>query len=196
MPGLAAALSEPVTQAQPRRLFDLGSNGLFLGILVVEIVALVLLPANRSGAYANLGAVEMARLELAGWSDKAQNKTALFESPAQPVPDLFLKALEIDPTNASALYRLGMIAMENGDFTQARDYLEAANLSSPAHRGIRKLLGYSYTWLDQTEAAVTALRPIPEAAQELGYYAWWWGTQNKPDLSEYARKVHERLRMP
>jgi hypothetical protein len=54
-------------------------------------------------------------------------------------------------------------------------------------------LGYDYVWLGQFDRAASLLARIPEAGDELGVYAWWWGTQGREDLAERAAQMAVRL---
>ncbi|NIS83028.1 MAG: tetratricopeptide repeat protein [Anaerolineales bacterium] len=142
--------------------------------------------------YANLGAVQMAQVELAAWPtgkwNDGRNVTAL-----SPAEDLFNRALQLDPTNRTAHHRLGLIAMLRRDFTSAVSHLERASEQDPGHRGIQKSLGYSYVWSGHLERAADLLRDIPEARDEMQVYRWWWGTQGREDLTAYAAQMVERL---
>jgi hypothetical protein len=46
------------------------------------------------------------------------------------------------------------------------------------------------------EKAQVLLRQIPEAAEELDVYIWWWTTQQRSDLSAKARLALETLQNP
>jgi O-antigen ligase len=138
--------------------------------------------------YADLAAVHMSQVELAdfpsgAWDDGSQVAAlALAES-------LFQKALQLNANNRTAHHRLGLIALLNRDFPTALVHLEKAYELDPSHRGIRKTLGYTYVWAGHTEQAASVLASIPEAGQELSVYAWWWGTQSRPDLSARAKEA-------
>jgi lipopolysaccharide biosynthesis regulator YciM len=95
-------------------------------------------------------------------------------------------ALQYDPTNPNANYRLGMISMLRQDFESAVSYLETAHVQMPNHRGMTKTLGYAYAWSGDMERAQVFLAQIPEVEQELDVYTWWWGTQGRSDLAESA----------
>ncbi len=142
--------------------------------------------------YSNLGAVEMARVELTGfpagkWED---GSNVAFLNHAER---MFKKALLYDPNNHTANHRLGLIASLRRDFPSAVKYLEIAYRESMPNRGIQKVLGYNYTWIGQYDKAVEHLSHIPEARQELNIYAWWWGTQGREDLASSAEFVAARL---
>ena len=102
-------------------------------------------------------------------------------------------ALQYDPQNQTANYRLGLISMLRQDFKTAAANLETAYQEVPHHRGISKSLGYCYVWLGDMDKAQKMLERIPEAQHEMEVYIWWWGTQGRPDLSERASLMISRL---
>ena len=105
----------------------------------------------------------------------------------------FEKALAIYPRNITAMYRMGYLYMGEGDFQSANIYLSEAFNYSPGHRGLRKLLGYDYAWLNKPDKAYIMLSEIPEAAEELDYYQWWWERQGRDDLASNAKVVRALL---
>lgn len=135
--------------------------------------------------YANLGAVRMAQVELAGWPERAISNYEPLPALAEAREYLQL-ALRYNPTNSTAHHRLGLMAMRNFDFEAAIEELKQAYAANPHHRGIQKTLGYSYIWAGRLAEAEEMLTGIPEAGYEISTYAWWWDTQGRPDLSWQA----------
>jgi len=164
----------------------------------VTFVLIVLIVINfnrlRSAWQADLGAVQMAKVELAGFPTNQWTEPSILPQLEQAQGSLH-SALEADPTNRTANHRLGLISMLQGDFISATNYLESAYRESPNHRGIIKSLGYSYAWLGNTDKALFFLSKIPEAQDELGVYAWWWDTQGRDDLSINASQQEARLKL-
>jgi hypothetical protein len=142
--------------------------------------------------YAGLGAVQMAKIQLADFPSGRWDSGDDFDRIAV-VEKLFLTALAYDPENRTANHRLGLIAMLDNDYQRAVPHLETALQVDPEHRGIRKALGYSYAWLGKFEQASGLLSDLPEVIQELDVYTWWWGTQGRDDLVQNARAMLERL---
>ena len=142
--------------------------------------------------YANLGAIEMARVELEGWPtgkwDDGRSAAAL-----APPESSFKQAVQIDPKDRTAHHRLGLIAMLRRDFEAAECHLERAYQADNAHRGIRKSLAYSHIWSGNLAQAIPLLNDIPEARDELATYVWWWGTQGREDLAGYASQMGAKL---
>lgn len=140
----------------------------------------------------DLGSLEMARVELAGypsseWSDGSE-LALLAATEAR-----FERAVTANGANRAALYRLGRIAMAQRDFPAAVEYLNRAYQTDPGHDGIRKLLGYNLVWSGQIEDGVELLQSVPDATAELDAYRWWWAQQGRPDIGEHAAQARQRL---
>jgi tetratricopeptide (TPR) repeat protein len=154
-------------------------------VFVAMVAGLILL---RSTWYANLGAVRLAKIELAGFPANAWAESSVLAE-LGPAEAPLQSALRVDPANRTAHHRLGLIAMSRGDFESAAAHFVAANQQSPNHRGIAKALGYSYAWLGEADHARLYLERIPETRSELEAYAWWWQTQGRQDLSAKASRL-------
>jgi tetratricopeptide (TPR) repeat protein len=142
--------------------------------------------------HANLGALAFGRVDLAGWPtgkwDDGSRAAAYGPAEAE-----LKNAVELQPGNRTANQRLGLAAISRRDFASAADYLEQAYQADPGHRGVNKALAFTYVWLGNYEAAGPLLAGLPEASSELSVYAWWWGTQGRPDLAERAYLMAIRL---
>ena len=151
----------------------------FLSVCVVNLNKI------RSAWHANLGAVEMAKVELAGFP---ANEWAGAKHDAELVSaeESLLSSLQFDTLNRTANYRLGLISMSRRDFSSALDYLLEAYRQAPQHHGIVKSLGYCYVWMGDIDNAGLLLKNIPEAKSELNVYIWWWDAQGRSDLSTKA----------
>ena len=186
--GQDAALSSSLV-AKPVHVVQVSAVAVFLLVGV-----LAFLPPIRSMWRANLGAVQLSKVELDEFP--SANWDVNFSLSKLDAPEASLRsALELDPANRTANHRLGLIAMLRGDFQSAVGYLETALEQAPEHRGIIKSLGYCYTWLDNVEKARPLLEEIPEARSELEVYVWWWDTQGRPDLSAYASEMASELKI-
>ncbi|MFC1997974.1 tetratricopeptide repeat protein, partial [Chloroflexota bacterium] len=138
--------------------------------------------------YAGLGAVQMSKTQLADFPSGKWDAGGDMERFAA-ADALFLTALAYDPENRTANHRLGLIAMLDHDFQRAVPHLEIALQADPEHRGIRKALGYSYTWNGQYVQASELLTDLPEVIQEMDVYTWWWGTLGRDDLAGNAQEM-------
>jgi putative inorganic carbon (HCO3(-)) transporter len=108
----------------------------------------------------------------------------------------FERALSLNPAQPVANRRLGMMALERQDFERAVTYLEQAYSQEPENQATLKSLGYAYVWtgqLDLAEERFRQLNPPGTLVDELKYWQWWWGTQDREDLSTYAGEMAERL---
>lgn len=198
LPGLAVALSNPgeanigadrseagITR---KKLLLISSLILLAGALLI----ILFWPHLRAQWYANLGAIDMAKVELAGFPsgkwDEGQNIPALADA-----ENLFQQSLSIDESNFTAHYRLGLIDMLARDFEAAQAHLERALVVQPGHRGVRKELGYCYVWTGNYKQAIPLLAGISETPNELDAYAWWWRTQGRDDLAVGAGTMRQEL---
>jgi len=160
--------------------------------IVVIVSGIIFRDPLLSKWYANLGTVEMARIELAGWPtgkwDDGSNVADL-----ERAESLFHQALTFNSNNRTANHRLGLIAMYKRDYPSAISYLETAYQIDHDHRGIRKSLGYSYLWSGQYDQAISLLSEFPDSGYEVGNYIGWWDTLGRSDLSAIAQTMVTRL---
>ncbi len=192
VPGMAVGLvASTYPEPQKIRVDKPKTLRLSLPVLIALALAIVCLILFRrpiiSAWYTDLGAVEMAKVQLTDfptgtWDD---GKKANLLTPAK---EQFQRALLYDPNNPHAHYRLGLIAMQERDFTNATKNLELAIQGDPYHRGIIKSLGLSYLWSGNVVTAQPLLSLLPESRQEVEVYSWWWDEQNRPDLAVYAEQ--------
>jgi hypothetical protein len=183
--------SEAQVLQQPQVL--LSKYRVLIGSLLAVIVIFALNPNKIISIwYANLGAVQMSQAEL---KDFPTSEWATSEVvPRLELAETTLQsALQFEPHNQTANYRLGLISLLRQDFKTAAANLETAYQEAPNHRGIIKSLGYCYVWLGELDRAQALLSRIPEAQNEMSVYIWWWGTQDRPDLSERASLIIPRL---
>ncbi len=193
-PALAYAVARPIGVQGPvkvehldsvvkHRLKEFSGTALLIGFVALSL----------QGVWqANMGAVEMARVELAEWPTGVWDDGSQVEQLAR-AEGLFSTALGIDPTNRTANHRMGLIRMLERDYDSAIGYLETAYAQDSEHRGIQKALGQSYAWTGQFDRAYVMLAPLPESGSEIGVYQWWWGTQGREDLASYAQAMSELL---
>ena len=192
-PAMAVAISR---EADALKLFPRGKSArVRLGIAAL-LVAAGLFTAFRqpllSSYYANLGAIRMARVELEDfptnlWDDgRRVDKLVTAE-------DNFYRALELNPHNATAHYRLGLINLLRRDFPAAQEHLEQSLAADPQQRGARKNLGFVYVWNGEYEQAMRLMRHAGGVRYELEVYTGWWRAQGRPDLAERAEEMLARL---
>jgi hypothetical protein len=160
-----------------------------VGILVVSLLNMDKIVSRW---YSNLGAVQMSRVELRNFPTNEWATAALL--PGLETADAsFRSALQYDPSNETANYRLGLISMLRQDFGSAVTNLENSYQELPRHRGIVKNLGYCYVWLGELEKGASLLESVAETEAEMNVYSWWWGVQGRQDLAIHAFDFASRL---
>lgn len=188
--GLSAAAAPQArgTEGRGGRVVALAGALLLLALLAVNIRAVA------AAAYANLGAVRMARVDLANWPEGGwvEGRGAAL----RPAEQAFTEALNWDPAQRTAHHRLGLIALDRRDFSAAAAHLELAMRASPEHRGVRKVLAYAYLWSGRPESARELLQDLPEARGELANYAGWWRARGRQDLAAAAAEMARALVSP
>jgi hypothetical protein len=193
LPGLVIATTQVVTrQANSARYIRIQKVALVGGIAIILLALVGFWRPILATFYANLGAVEMARIDLkdfpsGAWGEKVD--LARLTS----VENLFQRALQVNPLNRTVFHRTGLIAMQQDDFASAIYWLKQAFLLDSADRGVRKELGYCYAWVGQFDEAVRILESIPEASSEMDVYSRWWLEQGRPDLATNAQRVCQML---
>ena len=188
LPGLSMLVqSEIANKAHPK-------NHRVSSLVALLLIGFFMINLNgvRSAWNANLGAVQMAKVELAGFPTNQWIDSSILPELEQADTSL-RSALQADPMNRTANHRLGLIAMLRDDFHSAIAFLESANQEAPNHRGIIKSLGYYYVWVGEMGKAQLFLGKIPEAKTELDVYVWWWDVQGQPELAEKAVTISSIL---
>jgi tetratricopeptide (TPR) repeat protein len=188
---LKQAGQEKVSET-PQKQGRVGRWVVLAGLTAVLIGAVVFFRQPLAGAwYANLGSVYQTKADLSPQLDDPARKMAT----AQAVT-YFERALRLDPTQPVANRRLGIIALERHDFQMATTHLEQAYRQEPENQATLKALGYAYLWTGQLDLALARFQQLDfpgELVNELDYWQWWWGTQDREDLSTYAGEIAQRL---
>lgn len=167
-----------------------------LGVLVFVMIVIGLVIGNssvRSRWYANLGAITMSHKDLSEWPFKEWNSNTDVSGYESAERD-FVQSVELDPYQRTAWHRMGLISLQARNFNQAIAELENALIYDPMHRGIRKNLGYAYTWVGADDKALSLLNDISEAAGEMQTYSRWWRGQQRPDLATRAKVMASELK--
>jgi hypothetical protein len=112
-------------------------NRRLVAALTIPILLLLayslLAPAPRAAWYANLGAIRMAQIQLAGWPTEAWEDGSSLPALA-PAEALFQRSLALDLYNRTANHRLGLISLLGRIFPQPR-FLETAYQVTPGISG-------------------------------------------------------------
>ena len=105
-----------------------------------------------------------------------------------------MHALQFNPSNTTAHYRLGLIAWGESDYELAASHLREAHDLRPGHRGVRKLLGQVLVWTGDLDEAYGHLRSIPESIDDMEHYERQWMNLGRDDLAANANAMASRLR--
>lgn len=164
-------------------------------VIVVLVFAGILIFRDpvQAGWHANLGAVEMAKIDLAGWPQNQWNPdrdTRRYLTAQMR----FEEAISLDQSQRTAWHRSGLIAAQGRAFDKAQYELENAHQIDQDHRGIKKALGYVYAWNGEISRAAEMLQGIDEAAEEVEAYIWWWQDNQEPGYAGLAEDLARLLK--
>ncbi|GAB4532428.1 MAG: hypothetical protein Fur0018_21050 [Anaerolineales bacterium] len=155
--------------------------------MALLLLPLLLLPLQ-------LPVTRQAQIELHGWPQTRPEQTT--PEALRPLVPAYQRTLRLLPGDFASTYRLGLIAIQERDYSAAVTYLQDAQRRKPAHTGVRKALAYALLWDGQVQEALPLLRTLPEAEQDLRNYAHWWPTQGRADLAARAQEALEALGRP
>lgn len=192
--GVAVAglrLAIPVTEGQPTAPNPKPRRPriAFAATLLV-VLAILARPAIALG-FVNMGAITEAQADLRP-TLTPEERIAQIDSAKQ----WYQQALQLNPDQASALRHLGIRASNELHLAEAIKDLEHAWQIAPTNQTTRKALGYAYLWNGQVAEAVALFRNyerVAEIKQELETWAWWWGTQQRRDLANFAQAAAQKL---
>jgi O-antigen ligase len=147
------------------------------GLAVILMVALVWRRPLSSAVYSNLGAVHQSQAELSVYSwpqwplqDEVRRTIDL----GRPIAE-FERALALDPHNATANRRLGLIDLSLARYDQALVHLLAAYAVEPGSEATRKLLGEAYLANGQLAEGRALWSTVANRAGELNARVFWYG---------------------
>ncbi len=196
--GVAVSSGRPVMMQREKLAIVTPSNKSYQQWLSAAVIAAVLIVAGfffrhtlLGMWYANLGAVYQTQADLSPALDETAKGNALAKAVTY-----FEYALVANPSQPVANRRLGMIALDNRQFDKAIAYLQQAYKVEPGNQATLKALGLAYVWTGQLDAAEILLRQrddLDAVIGELGVWSWWWSTQDREDLSQYADEMASRL---
>jgi len=141
--------------------------------------------------YANLGAVYQTRADLSPHLNEYDREVA-----SDKAIVYFANALDLNQSQVVANRRFGLMALDKQIFDVAVTYLERAYRQEPLNQATLKALGLAYLWTGQLDSANNLLSQLDDQndiASELGVWHWWWGTQDRDDLSQNAAEMQRRL---
>jgi tetratricopeptide (TPR) repeat protein len=167
--------AEALAPARPWRKWALGAA------LVLLIVSGIVWRRPLLGAwYADLGALEQARVELVAYDpdrfddptiDGVRRQKDLGEAMA-----LLERAVQIDPANPTARQRLAAIGLSRGEYAAALDHVQKAWEAGHRDEITRLLLGDALVAAGRAEEAAEEVRGLEWAEGRLmfqGGYRYW-----------------------
>ena len=164
----------------------------FAALAIVVAIPIVAFWQAIAGAwYANMGAIYQAQADLSPNIDQATRETIMTRATVY-----FERALDLNPLQATANRRLGMMALDRQDDEMALSYLERAYTQEPQNQATLKTLGYAYLWtgqLDQAEELFLNVEFQSRLVDELRYWHWWWSANDQENRSIYAGEMVQRL---
>lgn len=179
-----------------RSLFRVSRPRIAVAVITTALIILAIVlgwDSNLSMWEANLGSVAEARSELGNYKPNDRITELRRTANLTRAEQHFGLALKLNPENAVANSRMGLIQLTLGDYQRALQYLEPAWRANSDNRATRKALGYAYAWNGELDKATRLLRPIPEAGTEMDQYSFWWKTQGQPLLAQRAADLSKRL---
>ena len=186
--GLAWLLARPAALPRPA-LWQAGT----LFVLTLGVLGLISVQGGlRSAWYSNMGAVQLARVELDGFPNTGWPGLAIVPKLRSATSSL-QTSLELNADNLTANYRLGLIHILSRDFPAAETALSHAYNLAPHHRGVIKSYGYALLWQGKLDEAYRLLGPLPEIPNELDAYYSWWQEQGRPELADLAYALRQKL---
>jgi hypothetical protein len=158
---------------------------------VVPLCAITAFLAAAWPALAPLGATWRANLAML-----AEARAELGHVPADERLKLladarrgFEEALALEPGQATAHRRLGILATDEARFESGHAHLEASWRADPGNPATRKALGLACAWTGRIARAAELLAPVDGMFDEMNTWSWYWQQRGRPDQAIYATRV-------
>ena len=193
--GLSLVLARRALRVQPHPSTakkPLSVRRLVVAAVIISVTLIAFTPNIESQWRANVGALYQTYGELSP-NDRRMPRAVAMERARRA----FESVLVQQPENPVANRRLGMMALDAGDFSLARAYLETAYRHEPHNQPTLKALGYAYLWTGDATRAAELFQQVDfrsRLVDELHYYQHYWESRNRADLSAAAEKMAEVLR--
>jgi tetratricopeptide (TPR) repeat protein len=160
-------------------------------VLLVLALDMILRGPLLSLVYSNLGAVHHSQAELSVYSwpeypvqDAVRRQVDL----SRPVAE-FERALELDPDNATANRRLGMIELSRGEYDSALGYLEAAHVAEPGSMTTQQLLGEALIVTGRLEEGQALWAGVSNEVGQLTRRFHWYRYIKDQERMEWIRQA-------
>lgn len=188
---VAAALHQPVDiparatrRSNPHRRKQVG-----ITIAAVALVLIVSGPHLAAAGAVNYAAWLQSRAMLA--SDLApEERTTLMHDAVTWIN----YGLQIAPASPLVQKRLGMLALDLGDYPRAINALERAQPWFAADQATCKALGMAYVWHGEPDRGARMLAHLDQASEvreELAIWVYAWRERGRDDLAAYAKRAAE-----
>ncbi len=193
--GLSVVLARRALRVQPlpsAQKKPLPLRTRVVGAVIILVTMIAFAPKISAQWRTNVGALYQTYGELAP-NDKRMPRVIAMERARRA----FESVLVQQPENPVANRRLGMMALDAEDFSQARAYLETAYRHEPHNQPTLKALGYACLWTGDFNRAAEMFQQVDfrsRLVDELHYYRHYWGSRNRDDLSAAAEKMAAELR--
>ncbi len=188
---VAAALHQPVDipgsatrQPAPRRRVQIG-----ITIAAVAPVLIVSGPHLAAAGAVNYAAWLQSRAMLAS-NLAPEERTTLMRDAVTWIN----YGLRIAPASPLVQKRLGMLALDLGDYPRAINALERAQPWFAADQATCKALGMAYVWHGEPDRGARMLARLDQASEvreELTIWVYAWRERGRDDLAAYAKRAAE-----
>ncbi|MGQ9828492.1 MAG: O-antigen ligase family protein [Roseiflexus sp.] len=188
---VAAALHQPVSIPidTTRRPNSRRRAQVWTVIAAIASVLIVIGPHLAAAGAVNYAAWLQSRAMLAGELPQ-EKRTALMNDAVVWIN----YGLRIAPDSPLVQKRLGMLALELGDYPRAINALERAQTLFAADQATRKALGMAYVWQgdpDRGTGLLAHLDRADEVREELSIWTYAWHERGRDDLAAYAQRAAE-----
>lgn len=173
-------------------------SDILVGIIPFALALMIAFwPGSGSQWLANMGAIAQTRAELTRYRFpftpiqdelRRDGKTDLTGAIAY-----YRSALAQNPSNVTALRRLGQIELSQGDFSNAQRNLEAAYQLAPEQRATRQLLGEIYAIQGHLEEAEALWKTVEDGPDQLPPRIWWYEHLGDQQAAKNIRTILEQL---
>jgi tetratricopeptide (TPR) repeat protein len=172
---LAFALP-PERETRPALPPSAAALALPLGLVLLLALSLIWRKPLLAHIYANLGSVHQSQAELSVYhwpqwpiQDAVRREIDL----SRPIAE-FQQAVALDPRNATANRRLGMIELSRGEYADALDHLAAAYQAEPGSTTTRQLYGEALLANGHLAKGQALWAGLDNGQGQLDIRAWWY----------------------
>ncbi len=163
-----------------------------LAIAVTGIVALTMSASHLAAAGAgNVSAWFQARAMLTEGLAQEERTTLMHESVVW-----VNHGLRMAPDSPLIQKRLGMLALDRGDYPRAINALERAQSLLADDQAVGKALGMAYVWNGDPDHGAEILAHLDyadEVREELGVWVYAWQERGRDDLAAYAQRAAQAM---